>query len=456
MTFERSPDRSDVLVPFAMVPRMPRTAVILLAIHMWFNPGLPVRGEEPTSARRTWSPSASESKPKSEFFPRNVAYTTVTDLQSQPELELAQPEVAPPMAFDQPLLPQWWAELEYRYAWIKGPRVPALVTTSPPGTAQEQAGVLPDATVLFGDSRIDTQGRPGAGVTLGHWLDPDQNDAFVLSWFSLGDGPGTRFSATSTGDPILARPFFNIDSGQEDAELVAYPDLLAGRVDVTNASELHSASAVALLNWLRGPGGRIDWFFGYRYLRFRDSLRITEDLVSTASGGVVQQGTRIVVNDHFLAENDFHGGQFGVAAQFAAQRLQTTWTAGLAVGNLHRELSIDGQTAVTTPGDPTTLRSGGLLALPTNIGSSSSNVVSLIPELRIDGRIPLTRSCDVIVGYSVFYLTEAIRAGNNIDRVVNPTQLGPGGLTGEPRPMRLNDDSSFWVHSLAVGVRLVR
>src|SRR5882757_945505 len=49
---------------------------------------------------------------------------------------------------------QFWAEMEY-LAWsVKGDRLPPLVTTSPAGTPQAQAGILgpPSTTVLFGDS----------------------------------------------------------------------------------------------------------------------------------------------------------------------------------------------------------------------------------------------------------------------------------------------------------------
>ena len=44
-----------------------------------------------------------------------------------------------------------WGSAEFLLWWSKGSVTPPLVTTSPSGTAQADAGVLPDADVLFGE-----------------------------------------------------------------------------------------------------------------------------------------------------------------------------------------------------------------------------------------------------------------------------------------------------------------
>src|SRR5205814_1795481 len=48
---------------------------------------------------------------------------------------------------------QFWATGEYLLAWFSGDRLPALVTTSPAGTARASAGIpgLATTTTLFGD-----------------------------------------------------------------------------------------------------------------------------------------------------------------------------------------------------------------------------------------------------------------------------------------------------------------
>src|SRR5258708_36615891 len=49
---------------------------------------------------------------------------------------------------------QMWAEAEYLLWWVRGTALPPLVTTSPAGTSQIQAGVpaTPGAAVLFAGS----------------------------------------------------------------------------------------------------------------------------------------------------------------------------------------------------------------------------------------------------------------------------------------------------------------
>ncbi len=63
-----------------------------------------------------------------------------------------------------------WGSVEYLRWWRRGQNLPALVTTSPPFTFDD-AGELPDATVLFGNETIGEEARPGGRVTIGSCLD---------------------------------------------------------------------------------------------------------------------------------------------------------------------------------------------------------------------------------------------------------------------------------------------
>src|SRR5260370_41905692 len=69
---------------------------------------------------------------------------------------------------------QFWVEMEY-LAWsVKGDRLPPLVTTSPAGTPQAQAGILgpPSTTVLFGDSSVNGGLRPRGRQRAAHRFGP--------------------------------------------------------------------------------------------------------------------------------------------------------------------------------------------------------------------------------------------------------------------------------------------
>src|SRR5207302_11310422 len=100
--------------------------------------------------------------------------------------------------------------VEYLMWWGKGTSLPPLVSTSLQGTSFAQAGVLGlgTATVPFGNQLGGNKLQSGGRVTFGIWLDPQHNVAAGGRFFGLG-GDTTSFSQASTGNPIIARPFFD-------------------------------------------------------------------------------------------------------------------------------------------------------------------------------------------------------------------------------------------------------
>ena len=111
-----------------------------------------------------------------------------------------------------------WGSVEFLMWWGKGTPLPPLVTTSTAGTARVDAGVIgiPSTSVLFGNQLAGNKMQGGGRVTAGIWLDPDHNVAAGGRFFGLG-GDTTRFAQSSTGDPILGRPFFNTTLNRQDA-----------------------------------------------------------------------------------------------------------------------------------------------------------------------------------------------------------------------------------------------
>src|SRR5262245_58536535 len=81
-----------------------------------------------------------------------------------------------------------WVRGEYLLWWLEGQRLPALLTASPLGTSQDQAGVLgtPGTTVLFGDSRVNEDARSGGRITLGAWFDARQTVGLEGNFFGVG------------------------------------------------------------------------------------------------------------------------------------------------------------------------------------------------------------------------------------------------------------------------------
>jgi hypothetical protein len=355
-----------------------------------------------------------------------------------------------------------WAEVEYLHWWTKGNDLPALVTTSPPGTDKDEAGVLGEigTEVLFGAEAVDRRDRSGMRITLGHWLDKDQQVGAEVTWFSVfDDAQSGDFHAASSGIPTLARPFFNVASGTNAAELTAYvtPNgitIVEGGIDITSTSEMHSGS-VSLRHLLTGsPAAQIHVLGGYRFFRYREGILIEEQVIVKDPGGLVQIDTTFDLADHFVAENDFHGGELGVGAEFTHQLLTLELLAKVALGGIFQDVSVTGQTTVTDPppSNAVDVREGGLLALPTNIGNRSNREFAVLPEFAANLKLDLTEQLTFTVGYTLILLNHVARSGEQIDTGLNLSQLSLGGLSGAPRPTPLLNDSDFWAQGINLGI----
>ena len=67
-------------------------------------------------------------------------------------------------------------------------------------------------------------------------------------------------------------------------------------------------------------------------------------------------------------------------------------------------------------------------------------------------QINLTRRIRATAGYSLVYWSRVARAGEQIDPLLNLSQLSPGGLTGLARPEFEWTWSDFLAHGLSIGL----
>ncbi len=356
--------------------------------------------------------------------------------------------------------PRWYGQAELLTWWTKGNQIPALVTTSPDGTPQADAGILgrPGTQVLHGGNSVDGNYRVGMRFTLGRWLDDCRTTGIELTWISLGDGANTgNYSIQSVGNPlspILARPFFNILGNQQDAALVAFPGQVEGGIDVRTSSEMHSMSLLLRRNLWQAGGDRIDVVGGYRYFRYREGLTVDQRLVVTDPNGPVATGTTIDLLDSFSTENDFHGGEIGIAAVMNRGAWSFDMLTKLAVGNMYQQVNIRGTNTVAVPNQPPVTASGGLLALATNMGQYDRNDFAFLPELNLNARYCLSQNISLTMGYSLLWITNVMRSGDQIDTGINVSQLPANGnaLIGPPRPAPILSDTTMWIQGVNLGV----
>jgi hypothetical protein len=345
--------------------------------------------------------------------------------------------------------------------WIKDGNAPPLVTTGPPGSG----GVLgaPGTRTLFGGN-LGYDERPGARFTIGSWLDCDCTKGIELSYFFL-DGGSKGFGAASS-TAVLSRPFFNVVTGLPDAQVVAFPGVASGGIRTSSDSSLQGADLNMLCNLCCRPaccptdccatdcsrhaGFRLDVLAGPRWMQLNEDLIITEQLTDTATG------TSFTVVDRFETRNNFYGGQIGARAEWQRGRCFVNLLGKVALGVTQQTVRISGTTVFAEPGAEPSVQQGGLLALPTNIGSYSRNAFSVIPEFGVNVGCQVTDRLRAFAGYTFMYWSNVVRPGDQIDLAINPTQLptaaGPGTLVGPARPAFAFRDTDFWAQGISVGV----
>jgi hypothetical protein len=354
--------------------------------------------------------------------------------------------------------PTFWLRSDYLMWWTKGNRMPPLVTTSPNGTDRDEAGVLGfDTTILHGGERVDANFRNGVRYRAGMWLDACSQVGVDVHYLYLDDGANTGdYFGRSLGDPILARPFFNTQLNAEDSQLIAFPGVVQGQIDIQTSSEMHSAGILLRRGWWRDGSTSIDLVGGYRYFRYREGLSINENLLLLDTPGFPND-TTLDVRDTFTAENDFHGGEIGINSTYCHRGFVIDLLAKVAVGNVHQDLEVRGQTVRTVPNSPPVTDDLGFLALPTNIGQRTRNRFAFLPEVNLDIRYPLTHSLQLTAGYSLLYLTKVVRSGDQVDTVINPSQFPQnGGVVTDPiRPAPLFQDTAIWAQGLNLGIEWV-
>ena len=351
-----------------------------------------------------------------------------------------------------------WVDIDFIQYWSNGFRAPALVSDSPAGTPTTDAGVLgiPGTNVLLGNGRIGGDSFSGVRVNFGRWLDDCGKVAITGSIFALGDSTDQTFPGDS--GTIVSRPFFNADPAvnAQDSELVNFPGVVSGTLNVSTDTDIFSASVGLQRNIsccsdrCSCTSRRLDCYVGYRAFSLEDSLEFVETLQPT--GGFVAPGTQITVTDSFRTENHFHGVELGFISAYQRQRWTFESSVRVALGNIRQRVRIAGETVVSVPGIAPVVQPYGLLASTSNIGEFERDRFGVLTDTQLELGYWLNCRWKLKVGYNLLFLNSVVRPGDQIDTVVNATQLDPlTPVTGPARPAFDFVDDSLFLHGINVG-----
>ena len=348
---------------------------------------------------------------------------------------------------------QWFGAVELLLMWRIGEVLPPLATTSTIPTGDGTLGSIP-TRILFGGERVQDEVSAGGRFTIGTWLDDQQCQSLVFrGWAAEQDSYG--FATDDNATPIIARPFLNvgIPVPAQGSQIIASPDRnREGSININGTNDVYGADISLRQRWLGGLGGFVDVLYGYQYMRMDDSLSIATRTFETAP----TPATLLNVRDTFDAENEFHGGQLGLAARYRERGWSFNGTLKAAAGSLRRT-SIRTGSRLTTIGANQTPDPNGLLVRSTNGGTIEDNTFAWVPELDATIGWRWTKNLDLTFGYHVIAMTDSLLVSGMIDpRLAVNAEPIPNGSTTPPGPQNpsaaLRYDT-FYIHGIHFGVQ---
>jgi hypothetical protein len=359
--------------------------------------------------------------------------------------------------------PRFYANGEYLLWWTARDRVPALFTTGVPtgnAAADLTVGALgrPDTTVLFGGS-LDRSPQSGGRFTLGYWLD-GCDKAVELTGFFLGQR-AVNFSTNSGLNPVITRPFLDLNNNRPFVERVALPGFLTGTGSVNAPSQLWGVEANYKCKWWCGCDYQVNLLAGFRYLGLDESITIVETIQGNNNVAPPLSSPQAMATafDRFATRNQFYGGQVGLEGRWCHDKWVIEARGKLALGGTHEEIVIDGGQSFTNPTSPPDPRVGGLLALNSNIGHHSRNSFSVVPELGLNVGYQLYPNVRAYVGWNFLYWSDVVRPGEQIDTGLDIRRIpnfGQQALNAPPinqvRPTVPFRSTDFWAQGLVFGL----
>jgi hypothetical protein len=329
----------------------------------------------------------------------------------------------------------WTVRLDYILWWLRRERVPGVLTIGQP------------PVTLYGDDRLETRHgdrfnglRPAV-----QWLDDGGLGIEGRGFFLERDS--TYFKAVSDGDRPLALPFFNTATGRPDSVVVAGLDprrgLLAGGFVGYSRIEWFGEEVNGVAVLARGESGRLDLLAGARFLQMRD--RFHEIATSRT---LPEQNVLTGVVDNYRTGNAFYGAQVGLRGEWWWRWLFVRARGTAALGADDQRVRTFGQSVVqTTQARIETAR--GLYVQASNSGDFSRCRLDGAGEVALDLGVAVSEHVRVLAGYTFLSWFAPLRAGDQVDRVVNPV---PG--TAPTRPALPFRSDALWAQGLNLGVEV--
>ncbi len=345
----------------------------------------------------------------------------------------------------------FWAEAEYLVYWLKPVclTVPTLSVGSP---SDPQPGVLgqPHTQLAQGSHKFEFDGASGIRPRVGAWLTDDQFLGVEAEGFVLEQVANGQPVATATGSPSTYLVFQNPDN-TKGALPFTLPGVVTGSSAAVGTTQMWGLEGNLTTRLAREYDGwtlHAAGLFGCRYLQLDDRVVVTNRQALVASPAVAAVGQA-----DFATRNQFVGGQIGSRVGVEHGPLDLSLTMKLAFGEVHLVSDVYGGPLVSGTSVLPPLVPGPLLALPSNVGRQESDRVAIVPEFNLRLRWRVNDHVGLVLGYDLLYWNRILCPGDQMDPLVNTTQLpfrGPVAGPAQPAPRFVFTDA--FAQGLEAGV----
>lgn len=364
-----------------------------------------------------------------------------------------EPAVAPPGGTDRVVCvsepacsDRWYASVEFLWWYLKKDDIPEVLTTGPDGSSGIPGD--PGVRVLYGGAIISRHDRfIGIRPTVGYWFDNEHTMGIEASAFFLERDSSILHLKRITGN--LFRTYIDANTGELATEQFS-GDLPSGitrrgSVQVYGRKEIYGEDIRGLFQLHQDESWRWYGVVGAKFLQFRNQLNIVNTGYDEPELNVLYG-----VEDNYYAYDRFYGAQIGVKVE----KHNGPWFANCmltcGLGGNEQRLRTDGRREVRTPLSRD-VRPVGLLVQYSNIVDETRVAFSAVPELQVNLGFEPTEWFKVQLGYSFMAWTNVLRAGDQVDLVVNTDQINGPNYTGPARPTIPWAESTFWAQGFSVG-----
>jgi hypothetical protein len=265
--------------------------------------------------------------------------------------------------------------------------------------------------------------------------------------------------------PTFYRPFFDLNNRTYTGFLIAEPGTATGTLSAHAENDFWGAEANVWKNVFYNTPGTIfavNFMTGFRYLNSNTALEVSSNSVFAAAPldptYTSLAGNRLQVTDSFATHNNFYGGQVGIGiTSWFEDHVNLEASLRVALGATSENLTINGGQVRTLPNGAIVNYSGGLLALPSNIGSYHLDKFTQVPEMDFKLNFPICSYLTLSTGFSALYWNRVLLSADQLDHNIDVSQLpnfppGAGSTpTGLGRPAATLHQSDLWVLGISIG-----